>query len=82
MDAPTPRARRSLARPNPPTGPEIQRILVIMDGGLILLVFLALLFAWLLNRVRRAIRLGPIGYVGVMVVFVIVMLVIWGQTMR
>ncbi|MEU6996728.1 hypothetical protein [Nonomuraea sp. NPDC046570] len=53
-----------------------------MDGGLILLVFLALLFAWLLNRVRRAIRLGPIGYVGVMVVFVIVMLVIWGQTMR
>ncbi|GAA2827711.1 hypothetical protein [Nonomuraea rubra] len=51
-----------------------------MDGGLILLVFLALLFAWLLNRVRRAIRLGPIGYAGVVIVFVIVMLLLWGQT--
>ncbi|MEV2266526.1 hypothetical protein [Nonomuraea africana] len=53
-----------------------------MDGGLILLVFLALLFAWALNRVRRALRLGPVGYVGVVVVFVIVMLAIWGQTLR
>jgi hypothetical protein len=51
-----------------------------MDGGLILLIFLALLFAWLLNRVRRAIRLGPIGYAGVMIVFVLVMLLLWGQT--
>ncbi|GAA4974525.1 high-affinity Fe2+/Pb2+ permease [Nonomuraea thailandensis] len=51
-----------------------------MDGGLILLIFLALLFAWLLNRVRRAIRLGPIGYAGVVIVFVIVMLLLWGQT--
>ncbi|MEV0826296.1 hypothetical protein [Nonomuraea rubra] len=51
-----------------------------MDGGLILLFFLALLFAWLLNRVRRAIRLGPVGYAGVMIVFVIVMLLLWGQT--
>lgn len=53
-----------------------------MDGGLILLVFLALLFAWGLNRVRRSLRLGPVGYVGVMLVFVIVMLLVWGQTMR
>ncbi|WP_433437277.1 hypothetical protein [Nonomuraea sp. CA-141351] len=51
-----------------------------MDGGLILLVFLAFLFAWGLNRVRRAFRLGPVGYVGVMVVFVIAMLLVWGQT--
>ncbi|MGW0807516.1 hypothetical protein [Nonomuraea sp. NPDC002799] len=53
-----------------------------MYGGLILLVFLALLFAWLLNRVRRALRLGPVGYAGVMIVFVIAMLLVWGQTMR
>ncbi|WP_169789082.1 hypothetical protein [Nonomuraea candida] len=51
-----------------------------MDGGLILLAFLALLFAWGLNRVRRAFRLGPIGYVGVVIVFVLVMLMLWGQT--
>ncbi|MET7337170.1 hypothetical protein [Nonomuraea sp. NPDC005650] len=51
-----------------------------MDGGLILLAFLALLFAWGLNRVRRAIRLGPVAYGGVMIVFVIVMLLLWGQT--
>ncbi|GAA3529471.1 hypothetical protein GCM10022419_005500 [Nonomuraea rosea] len=53
-----------------------------MDPGLILLVFLALLFAWGLNKVRRAIRLGPVGYAGVMLVFIIVMLLIWGQTLR
>ena len=53
-----------------------------MYGGLILLVFLALLFAWGLNRVRRALRLGPVGYIGVMIVFVIVMLLIYGQTVR
>ncbi|MEU6777670.1 hypothetical protein ABZ912_00610 [Nonomuraea angiospora] len=51
-----------------------------MDGGLILLAFLALLFAWGLNRVRRAIRLGPVAYGGVMIAFVIVMLLLWGQT--
>ncbi|MEV0165039.1 hypothetical protein AB0M50_13930 [Nonomuraea fuscirosea] len=51
-----------------------------MDGGLILLVFLALLFAWGLNRVRRAFRLGPVGYAGVVIVFVLVMLMLWGQT--
>ncbi|GAA4179938.1 hypothetical protein ACSDR0_12540 [Streptosporangium sp. G11] len=53
-----------------------------MDSGLILLIFLAFLFAWGLNRVRRAFRLGPVAYVGVMVVFVIAMLAIWGQTVR
>jgi hypothetical protein len=53
-----------------------------MDSGLILLVFLALLFAWGLNRVRRALRLGPVAYLGVMVVFIVVMLAVWGQTMR
>ncbi|MFF4126738.1 hypothetical protein [Microbispora rosea] len=50
-----------------------------MDTGLILLVFLALLFAWLLNKVRRFFRLGPVAYGGVMVVFVVAMLLIWGQ---
>lgn len=62
--------------------PGRTRILEGMDSGLILLVFLALLFAWGLNRVRRAIRLGPVGYAGVMIVFIIVMLLLWGQTMR
>ncbi|WP_165974466.1 hypothetical protein [Nonomuraea deserti] len=51
-----------------------------MDGGLILLVFLALLVAWGLNRVRRAFRMGPVGYAGVMIVFIIAMLLVWGQT--
>jgi hypothetical protein len=51
-----------------------------MDGGLILLVFLALLVAWGLNRVRRVFRMGPVGYAGVMIVFVIAMLLVWGQT--
>ncbi|MBN6058204.1 hypothetical protein JYK22_40150, partial [Nonomuraea sp. RK-328] len=59
-----------------------RRILGTMDGGLILLVFLALLFAWGLNRVRRALRLGPVGYAGIVIVFVIVMLLLWGQTFR
>ncbi|WP_169808653.1 hypothetical protein [Microtetraspora niveoalba] len=53
-----------------------------MDPGLILLVFLAFLFAWLLNRVRRFFRLGAVGYAGVMIVFVIVMLLVWGQQFR
>ncbi|WP_197093700.1 hypothetical protein [Nonomuraea sp. SBT364] len=53
-----------------------------MDSGLILLVFLALLFAWGLNRVRRAFRLGAVGYAGIMIVFVLVMLLLWGQTFR
>lgn len=53
-----------------------------MDGGLILLVFLAFLVAWGLNRVRRALRLSPVGYVGIMVVFIIAMLLVWGQTLR
>ncbi|WP_433419863.1 hypothetical protein ACQP1V_06540 [Microtetraspora malaysiensis] len=53
-----------------------------MDPGLILLVFLAFLFAWLLNKVRRFFRLGAVGYTGVMIVFVIAMLLIWGQHMR
>lgn len=53
-----------------------------MDSGLILLIFLAFLFAWGLNRVRRAVRLGPIAYAGIMVVFVLVMLALWGQTFR
>ncbi|WP_326819837.1 hypothetical protein OHA77_16020 [Streptosporangium sp. NBC_01639] len=53
-----------------------------MDSGLILLIFLALLFAWGLNRVRRALRLGPVAYAGVVVVFVLVMLALWGQTFR
>ncbi|GAA5073778.1 hypothetical protein HNP84_008465 [Thermocatellispora tengchongensis] len=53
-----------------------------MDSGLILLVFLAFLFAWGLNRVRRMLRFGPLAYAGVMITFMIVMLAVWGQTMR
>ncbi|MEV7005375.1 hypothetical protein [Streptosporangium sp. NPDC051022] len=53
-----------------------------MDSGLILLVFLAFLFAWGLNRVRRAFRLGPVAYAGIMIVFILVMLAMWGQTFR
>ncbi|MGW4424447.1 hypothetical protein [Streptosporangium sp. NPDC004631] len=53
-----------------------------MDSGLTLLIFLAFLFAWGLNRVRRAVRLGPIAYAGIMVVFILVMLALWGQTFR
>ncbi|SDQ82202.1 hypothetical protein SAMN04489764_2255 [Thermostaphylospora chromogena] len=53
-----------------------------MDSGLILLVFLALLFAWGVNRVRRFFRLSPVGYAGLMITFIIVMLAVWGQTMR
>jgi high-affinity Fe2+/Pb2+ permease len=55
------------------------RILISVDTGLILLVFLAFLFAWLLNKVRRFFRLSPVAYGGVMVVFVVAMLLIWGQ---
>ncbi|GAA3135414.1 hypothetical protein [Streptosporangium carneum] len=53
-----------------------------MDSGLILLIFLAFLFAWGLNRVRRALRLGTIAYAGIMIVFVLVVLAMWGQTFR
>nr|WP_191909918.1 hypothetical protein [Microbispora cellulosiformans] len=53
-----------------------------MDPGLILLVFLAFLFAWLLNKVRRFFRLGTMAYAGVMIVFVLVMLLLWGQQHR
>ncbi len=60
-------------------GRDGRRILISVDSGLILLVFLALLFAWLLNKVRRFFRLGPVAYGGVMVVFVVAMLLIWGQ---
>ena len=55
------------------------RILISVDSGLILLVFLAFLFAWLLNKARRFFRLSPMAYGGVMVVFVVAMLLIWGQ---
>lgn len=51
-------------------------------GGAILLVFLALLFAWALNRVRGKLRLGAVGYAGVMIVFIVAMLLIYGQTLR
>ncbi|GII79776.1 hypothetical protein Sru01_47580 [Sphaerisporangium rufum] len=52
------------------------------NGGLILLIFLALLFAWGLNRVRRAVRLGPIAYTGVVITFAIVVLALYTQTQR
>jgi hypothetical protein len=53
-----------------------------MDSGLILLIFLAFLFAWLLNKVRKFFRLSPVTYAGVMIVFVLVMLAVWGQQFR
>ncbi|GGQ04006.1 MULTISPECIES: hypothetical protein [Streptosporangium] len=53
-----------------------------MDSGLILLIFLAILFAWGLNRVRRALRLGPVGYAGIVIVFILVVLALWGRTFR
>ncbi|MET8141659.1 hypothetical protein ABZU32_15240 [Sphaerisporangium sp. NPDC005288] len=52
------------------------------NGGLILLVFLAFLFAWGLNRFRKMIRLGPVAYAGVMITFVIVILALYTQTQR
>jgi hypothetical protein len=51
-------------------------------GGLILLFFLAFLVAWLLNRVRRFFRLGPVAYSGIMIVFVLVMLALYTQQFR
>ncbi|GII58140.1 hypothetical protein Pth03_65290 [Planotetraspora thailandica] len=53
-----------------------------MDSGLILLIFLAFLFAWLLNKVRKFFRLSQVAYAGVMIVFVLVMLAVWGQQFR
>ncbi|MFC4530301.1 hypothetical protein ACFO60_05975 [Sphaerisporangium dianthi] len=50
------------------------------NGGLILLVFLAFLFAWGLNRFRKMLRLGPVAYAGVMITFVIVILALYTQT--
>ena len=61
------------------TGDGAGPILDQVDSGLILLVFLAFLFAWALNRVRRFFRLTPLRYAGVMVVFILVMLMLWGQ---
>ncbi|MFC4590595.1 hypothetical protein [Sphaerisporangium corydalis] len=52
------------------------------NGGLILLIFLAFLFAWVLNRVRKALRFGPVAYAGVMITFAIVMLALYTQTQR
>ncbi|MEU9890813.1 hypothetical protein AB0M95_15135 [Sphaerisporangium sp. NPDC051017] len=52
------------------------------NGGLILLIFLAFLFAWGLNRVRKMLRFGPMAYTGVMITFVIVMLAVYTQTQR
>ncbi|WP_344952385.1 hypothetical protein [Sphaerisporangium flaviroseum] len=50
------------------------------NGGLILLIFLAFLFAWGLNRVRRMLKFGPVAYAGVMITFVILMLALYTQT--
>ncbi|MEU8265611.1 hypothetical protein AB0B89_00475 [Sphaerisporangium sp. NPDC049002] len=52
------------------------------NGGLILLVFLAFLFVWALNRVRRTLRFGPVAYTGVVITFMIVMLALYTQTQR
>ncbi len=52
------------------------------NGGLILLIFLAFLFAWGLNRVRKALRFGPVGYAGAMITFAIVVLAVYTQSLR
>ncbi|GAA1268522.1 hypothetical protein GCM10009677_21280 [Sphaerisporangium rubeum] len=52
------------------------------NGGLILLIFLAFLFAWGLNRVRRRLRFGPMAYTGVMLTFMVVILAVYTQTFR
>ncbi|WP_214414957.1 hypothetical protein [Sphaerisporangium fuscum] len=51
-------------------------------SGLILLIFLAFLFAWGLNKVRKWMRFGPIAYTGIMVTFAIVMLALYTQSQR
>ncbi|GII85444.1 hypothetical protein Ssi03_34340 [Sphaerisporangium siamense] len=61
---------------------ELPEAVAVDNGGLVLLVFLAFLFAWGLNRVRRALRFGPMAYTGVMITFVIVMLAVYTQTFR
>lgn len=52
------------------------------NSGLILLVFLAFLFAWGLNKVRRLLRLGTVGYAGVMITFILVVGAIYAQSVR
>ncbi|MGW4643328.1 hypothetical protein ACWEN6_32755 [Sphaerisporangium sp. NPDC004334] len=72
-----------MAQPGGPGGARaIRRAVAMENGGLILLVFLAFLFAWGLNRFRKMIRLGPVAYAGVMITFVIVILALYTQTQR
>ncbi|GII93318.1 hypothetical protein [Sinosporangium siamense] len=51
-----------------------------MNNGLILLFFLAFLFAWLLNRVRRRLGFGPAAYSLVMLAFIVFMGLVWAQS--
>jgi hypothetical protein len=52
-----------------------------MSSGLILLVFLALIVAWFWTRGRRRLGLSVNGntWIGVIVVFVIVVLLFWAN---
>ncbi|WP_175596262.1 hypothetical protein [Thermomonospora catenispora] len=49
--------------------------------GLILLFFLGLMTAYLLRYVAARLRWPVPGYKGIIIVFVIAMLAIWGQSL-
>lgn len=50
-------------------------------SGLILLVFIAVLVAWLVNKFRRRLGLmtSPRAWVGAIVVVVVVVFLLWGS---
>ena len=49
-------------------------------SGIVTLVLLALLCAYVLRRLGRRLRLGIPTYFGVFVVFALVVLALWGQS--
>ncbi|HEX2313949.1 MAG TPA: hypothetical protein VHJ17_09455 [Thermomonospora sp.] len=49
--------------------------------GFVLLLFLAVLCAYLLRFVAGRLRWSVPGYSGIIIVFVIAMLAIWGQSL-
>ncbi|WP_202638357.1 hypothetical protein [Bailinhaonella thermotolerans] len=51
-----------------------------MDSGIVLLIFLAVLTAWAINWAARRMRLKKIGYAGIIIVFVLTMIALYGQT--
>jgi hypothetical protein len=49
--------------------------------GMILLVFLALMCAYILRFVAGRLRWSVPGYSGIIIVFMIVVLAVWGQSL-